>query len=65
MAWKARLHFSDGDTLDLEGEYESEEEAEKYGETSMSEYYQGGEVLALAGEDYSDDAVVEIEVYEV
>ncbi len=65
MAWKVRLHFSDGDALDLNGEYETEEEAEKFGETSMSEYYQGNEVLAMAGEDFSEDDVDEIETYEV
>ena len=64
MAYKAKLVFPDGEEIEVDGEYDSYEEAYDAGVETIGEYHQGNSVLELAGEEYSDDEP-EIEVYEV
>lgn len=64
MGWKARLVFDDDETLDVDGTFSSEEEAEAAGWQASSDYSQGRDVLELAGEDYSDAEVSYIDTWE-
>ena len=64
MPWKVKLIFDDGEEEELDEEFETEEEAEEAGWQASSDFSQGGEYLALAGEQYSDAEVVEVETWE-
>lgn len=60
--FKTRLIFSDGDTLELEGTFDTEEEAEEYALEAISEYNLGGDILNMSNPgDYPDDEEVDVD----
>lgn len=58
MAWRAYLVFDDGEKMDLEEEFETEDDARDAAYQAASDYSQGGDYLAEAGEDYCDAEVI-------
>jgi hypothetical protein len=67
--FKAVLRFADGEEVEDDERFETEEEAEKYGLVMLSNYNTGAEVLHMSNPgDHplpDDDADPEIEVLEV
>ena len=62
MSWKARLVWDD-ETVDVNGEFDTEDEAYEAANETISTYHQGNAVLSLSGEDV-DDSDPEIEVWD-
>lgn len=46
--FKVKLIFSDGNTEELDGVFDTEAEAEEYALESISEYHLGGEILNMS-----------------
>jgi len=46
--FKVKLIFSDSDTEELEGVFDTEADAEEYALESISEYHMGGEILNMS-----------------
>lgn len=66
--FKARLIFSNGDTLDVDGVFDTEAEAEEYALEAISEYNLGGEILNMSNPgDYplDEELDVDFEVIEI
>ena len=67
--FKVVLKFSDGDEVEDDERFETEEDAEEYGLVMLSNYNTGAEVLHMSNPgDYplrGDDADPEVEVVEV
>lgn len=66
--FKVKLIFSDGDTEELDGVFDTEAEAEEYAIESISEYNLGGEILNMSNPgDYplDDEINVDFEVIEI
>ena len=64
MGWKLRVNFSDGSSELLDEVFGSEEEATEEFESWLENWQVGGEVLRLAGEDYSDADIVDGDIWE-
>ena len=62
MAYKLKIYFSDGSYEVDPEDYDSKEDAEAAYDEWLDSWSEGGETLALAGEDHSD---AEIEDYEI
>ena len=61
MSWYARLIWDD-EVVDVNGEFDSEEEAYDAANEAISDFHQGNDTLTLSGEDV-DDSDPEIEVW--
>ena len=67
--FKIKLMYSDGNTEELDGVFDTEDEAEEYALESISEYHSGGEILNMSNpgdypldeEDDVDYEVIEID----
>ncbi len=66
--FKFKLTFSDGDTEESDGVFDTEAEAEEYALEKISEYHLGGEILNMSNPgDYplDEDDNVDFEVIEI
>lgn len=66
--FKYKLTFSDGETQESEGAFDTEAEAEEYALEAISEYHTGGEILNMSNPgDYPlvEDDDVDFEVIEI
>lgn len=66
--FKVKLTFSDGDTQEMDGLFDTEDEAEEYALEWISEYHLGGDMLNMSNPgdyplDEEDD--VDFEVIEI
>lgn len=67
--FKIKLMYSDGNTEELDGVFDTEDEAEEYALEAISEYHLGGEILNMSNpgdypldeEDDVDYEVIEID----
>jgi hypothetical protein len=65
--FKYKLIFSDGEIIESDGVFDSEDEAQEYALEAISEYHVGGEILNMSNpgdyprDDYDD---VDFEVFE-
>lgn len=67
--FKIKLMYSDGNTEELDGVFDTEDEAEEYALEAISEYHSGGETLNMSNpgdypldkEDDVDYEVIEID----
>ena len=62
MSWKARLVWDD-ESIDVDGEFDTEDEAYDAANETISTYHQGNDVLSLSGENV-DNIDPEIEVWD-
>lgn len=64
MSWKLDLFFSDGSCKTVDEDFETEEDAKEEYDLWLEGYSAGREVLELAGESYSEEKIIDCEIYE-
>lgn len=65
MPYKYIIYFSDGTSTESDDVYETESEAEMECQAACDGWYEGAEVLSLAGRIYSNAEIVDTEIIEV
>ena len=64
MGWRLRIYFDDGTEELIEDVFDTEEAAKAELRDWLEGWAEGGEVLQLAGEPYSDAEIEEWDIWE-
>ena len=64
MSWKLQVNFDDGDSLVVDEDFSTREEAEEDFSLWLESYGAGRETLMLAGESYCEHDIEDCDIWE-